>query len=291
MPSISFPLGPLWNASKYAWRSTEELLFKKIYERSHKEYMKRRELGKYWDDIGEDFEISFQLENPLSSEGDDPRSRVAIRNKTGRVVTEVNLTVTAESYILVYQEHIIIKDMGNKIYIRTLDNIPLNDLWFDEEGNIRTSYQRFYATLHSIVVDGQPQQIGAQTARFRPSHNDILNANWVRRWDKLWNLDYTDKMKREFNGLLYYLCFGNQEMLTEDLSRELWPTPECNTLRAKIRKCRLLIASPVYRLLSARRFSNILFWTLLSLRIMNLDKITLSKKQLSAPTRSLHPST
>ena len=273
MGITTLPFGIIFVAAKYIWEKVEKPILEPILESSHDDYLARTRAGRFWNEIGNDLEFSMCLRSSLSAENSP--SEIIIRNISNKKFYKVNLSVIAENDEDSYQQDITLYNVTDKYITHKLPEIPFNDLWVDEYHHLRTSFDYVYVLLDSVKLhSGETRTLKQESVRYRFFRNDWLNSEWIARWGRLWNANKIKHQKRRFReSCLYKLCHGENLLLISggSDSRAYRASSIFDENKIRIGNLEWTSRSLLYSFLSNKSVSSFIFWTLLVLRLKNLD--------------------
>jgi hypothetical protein len=125
-----------------------------LYKRFHSKYRFRTSVGKYWIEIYQNLEISFQMSTCFC----EIPSKIAIKNNSETILDKVVLLVEAEGYFdgnfkdeyYTAQQTLVFHNVSSSPKIKCLPDIPPIDFWTLENGNDIFSYHDFSVSIVSI---------------------------------------------------------------------------------------------------------------------------------------------
>ena len=247
---------------KSLWNPITKFLFLESYQISHEMYWKRNQLGKRFTKLGMFFEYDIHLQCKYLSNSEIPVSSILIRNKSEENFKKIELIVEVSRRTIKFFDSAILFDVDNVPIIVKLPKIPLREITFDKDSNFFFTYNSYKVKINAYDEDSNSyKEIGKSTMHL--THTEIINSEWCRKWDCVWNIDYIERNKTMFRSKLrnYFI------------SRNEWPCANepKNIFYQKYKMIRLIIGRPIYKVLSEKRVLAILFWLPIFLRIRKLE--------------------
>lgn len=196
---ISLSLGFLKKPLELATKK----IFLKAYQVSDDYYWEHYRLGKTWRELGPDIEYDTHLATIFSNDK-LPLSYIVLRSRNGTKHKKVTLKVEAKDASVDYQETIVVYGLDEKPIIKSLPSIPLKSMWV-ARGGIKTPYNNIHIEIIEQINEEGVDLIENRKIEdyFIPTYTEILNSEFVKRWDYFWNVDEINWQKQKIKDYLF----------------------------------------------------------------------------------------
>jgi hypothetical protein len=243
---ISIPAGALGMLTD----GITKFLFLGSYQVSHQEHLKRLQVGRRFEELGEFFEFGIHLECDHLSNITVPKSILMLRNRSSRIFERVALLVEATSSHSKYQDFTTLIDVGVTPLVVYLTKIPLKEIAVSDSNRITRSYDHVIVTL--FIKDSEIPEYKTKVTSWpiKPSYTEFLNSSWDKKWGAVWNLDYIESCKTRLrNKLQHYL-----------VSRNRWPVVGESSCHRMYRILQLMLGMLLFRILGHKWVVLSIFW-------------------------------
>ncbi len=235
----------------------EKKLFLESYTISHKHYLSRRAKTPYKrvDDL---FEYKLFLESKNLTNDEVPSSKIIFKIIDSSI-QEIKVYIIASKENLQYQDRLCARVKNGEIIVLNLCRIPLKEMYITSAGNISTTYD-------DVNIEGVVEKENGHTKEFQslwgsPTYTEFLNSSWDRKWNKIWNLDYLEEDMLKFRHSIVQNLAGSLAYLT------IRPTVRNSNITSKLYRFWCVF---VVNFLANERITNVLYWSLVLLKIKRL---------------------
>lgn len=231
------PIGLL----KWFVEKVERKIFEPYYIKSHSAFENHNTICKYWSNVEDFIEVSWELKDVISKKYDSTNefSRVTIRS-INTVIDEIELSIMADTTDGICSHFVRLKSLDRVHHTERLTNFPPLYIIPSDKG-VLPSISSFWIVIHSITKNGVKDNIEFESVHYTPSYQNILNGTNSEKWGQTWNLDLIEDAKLDFR----YMILG-------------W-----GRYRSRFKV--------VSRILTAKLVLTPLFWSLLIFRLIDID--------------------
>lgn len=178
-------------------------LFLNAYQESDQYYWQHHAIGSAWRKLGTLIEYDTHLATVFSNDT-PPLCYIALRASTSTNYKFLTLNFEAKGSYVSYQDTIVVQNIGCTPIIKSLPSIPLKSMWV-ARGGIELPYKSVHIKVVELFDDEGVNVLEGKNIEehFNPNYTEILNSEFVKRWDYYWNVDEINLQKRSIKEHLY----------------------------------------------------------------------------------------